>query len=188
MKIRLRYRFTADLPTAEVAIIDPDRLTWVEETTYDLAGLSSRVKLLPDHYASKLEASASARFVDRGDGSIRDVAGDLRVRVLLANDMVDLMRDDVDLALRVGRPGGAALIAHVVGPTVSLSAAAAAAAAIGASAALAPGSAASVFSGIGGCTSYVSPRTLDQLIWNARMSAAIATTNVACWASVSSAK
>ncbi|HOT79634.1 MAG TPA: hypothetical protein PKY13_06575, partial [Microthrixaceae bacterium] len=75
VKIRLRYKFTADLPTAALAIIDPDRLTWVEETTYDLAGLTSRLKLLPDHYASKLEASASARFVDRGDGSIRDVAG-----------------------------------------------------------------------------------------------------------------
>ena len=89
VKIRLRYRFTADLPTAALAIIDPDRLTWVEETTYDLAGLSSRVKLLPDHYASKLEASASARFVDRGDGSIRDVAGDLRVRVLLVGGQVE---------------------------------------------------------------------------------------------------
>ena len=89
MKIRLRYKFTADLPTAALAIIDPDRLTWVEETTYDLAGLSSRVKLLPDHYASKLEASASARFVDRDDGSIRDVAGDLRVRVLLVGGQVE---------------------------------------------------------------------------------------------------
>lgn len=89
VKIRLRYKFTADLPTAALAIIDPDRLTWVEETTYDLAGLTSRVKLLPDHYASKLEASASARFVDRGDGSIRDVAGDLRVRVLLVGGQVE---------------------------------------------------------------------------------------------------
>jgi hypothetical protein len=89
VKIRLRYKFTADLPTAALAIIDPDRLTWVEETTYDLAGLTSRLKLLPDHYASKLEASASARFVDRGDGSIRDVAGDLRVRVLLVGGQVE---------------------------------------------------------------------------------------------------
>lgn len=87
--LRLRYKFTADLPTAALAIIDPDRLTWVEETTYDLAALTSRVKLLPDHYASKLEASASARFVDRGDGSIRDVSGDLRVRVLLVGGQVE---------------------------------------------------------------------------------------------------
>jgi hypothetical protein len=89
VRIRLRYKFTADLPTAALAIIDPDRLTWVEETTYDLAGLTSRVKLLPDHYASKLEAAASARFVDRGDGSIRNVAGDLRVRVLLVGGQVE---------------------------------------------------------------------------------------------------
>jgi hypothetical protein len=89
VKLRLRYKFTADLPTAALAIIDPDRLTWVEETTFDLAGLTARIKLLPDHYASKLEASASARFVDRGEGSIRDVAGDLRVRVLLVGGQVE---------------------------------------------------------------------------------------------------
>lgn len=42
VKIRLRYKFTADLPTAALAIIDPDRLTWVEETTYDSPGLRRR--------------------------------------------------------------------------------------------------------------------------------------------------
>ena len=89
VKLSLRYKFTADLPTAALAIIDPDRLTWVEETTYDLVGLTSRIRLVPDHYASKLEASASARFVDRGDGSIRDVSGDLRVRVLLVGGQVE---------------------------------------------------------------------------------------------------
>lgn len=89
VRLRLRYKFTADLPTAALAIIDPDRLTWVEETTYDLAGLTARIRLLPDYYASKLEASASARFVDRGDGSIRDLSGDLRVRVLLVGGQVE---------------------------------------------------------------------------------------------------
>ena len=89
VKLRLRYRFTADLPTAALAIIDPERLTWVEETTYDLVGLIARTKLLPDHYGSKLEASASARFADRGTGSTRHVTGDLRVRVLLVGGQVE---------------------------------------------------------------------------------------------------
>lgn len=87
--LRLRYKFTADLPAAALAIIDPDRLTWVEESTYDLSTLSSRTKLLPDHYASKLEASASARFIGLAHGSTRQVSGDLRVRVLLVGGQVE---------------------------------------------------------------------------------------------------
>ncbi|MFN8050605.1 MAG: DUF2505 family protein [Acidimicrobiales bacterium] len=87
--MRLRYRFTADLPTAALAVIDPDRLTWIEETRYDLAALTATTKLLPDHYASKLEASASARFADRGEGSTRAVAGSLKVHMFLVAGQVE---------------------------------------------------------------------------------------------------
>lgn len=87
--LRLRYRFTADLPTAALAVIDPNRLTWVEHTTYDLAALVATTELHPDHYASKLQASATARFVATGDGAQRILAGDLRVRVLLVGGQVE---------------------------------------------------------------------------------------------------
>lgn len=87
--LRLRYKFTADLPSAALAVIDPDRLTWVEETTYDLSRMQATTKLLPDHYASKLQASASARFEDRGAGSVRHVSGELKVRVLLVGGQVE---------------------------------------------------------------------------------------------------
>lgn len=39
----------------------------------------------------------------------------VRVRVALASDLVDMMRDEVDLALRVGRPGGGSLVARRLG-------------------------------------------------------------------------
>jgi DNA-binding transcriptional LysR family regulator len=39
----------------------------------------------------------------------------VRVRIVLAADFVDLMSEGVDLALRVGRPGGEALVARKVG-------------------------------------------------------------------------
>lgn len=87
--LRLRYQFIADLPTAALAVIDPDRLTWVEHTTYDLASLVATTELHPDHYASKLQASASARFVPAGDGAQRILSGDLRVRVLLVSGQVE---------------------------------------------------------------------------------------------------
>ena len=87
--LRLHYRFIADLPTAALAIIDPDRLTWIEETVYDRAALTATTKLLPDHYASKMEASARACFTPSGEGSQRLVTGDLRVRVLLVAGQVE---------------------------------------------------------------------------------------------------
>lgn len=39
----------------------------------------------------------------------------VRVRVTLTHEVMDLMRDGVDLALRIGRPGGDALIARKLG-------------------------------------------------------------------------
>lgn len=87
--IRLRYRFTAELPAAALAVIDPDRLTWVEETVTDRDARRSTVRLLPDHYASKLTAGATVTYHDLGDDARREVAGDLRVRVLLVGGQVE---------------------------------------------------------------------------------------------------
>jgi DNA-binding transcriptional LysR family regulator len=39
----------------------------------------------------------------------------VKVRILLANELVDLLGAKVDLALRVGKPGGEALVARKVG-------------------------------------------------------------------------
>jgi DNA-binding transcriptional LysR family regulator len=39
----------------------------------------------------------------------------VRVRVVLTSDMVDLLSDNVDLALRIGRPGAGSLIARKIG-------------------------------------------------------------------------
>lgn len=61
----------------------------MEETTYDLARRTAAVRLLPDHYASKLHASAAATFGDQGDGSVRRVTGDLKVKVLLVGGQVE---------------------------------------------------------------------------------------------------
>lgn len=87
--IRVRYRFIADLPAAALAIIDPERMTWIEETRYDATSLTGTTRLLPDHYASKMQASATVRFTDDGDGSRRVVRGDLKVKVLLVGGQVE---------------------------------------------------------------------------------------------------
>lgn len=92
--LRVRYAFTADLPSAARAMIDPAKLTWVDETWFDLANRTARTTLIPDHYPDKMTCRASATFTattTRGaDGStIRRIEGDLRVRVLLVGGKVE---------------------------------------------------------------------------------------------------
>lgn len=87
--IRVHYRFVADLPAAALAVIDPAKLTWVEETTFDLAASTSRSRLLPDHYPDRLTASATGVFVGTGSGTTRTIDGDLAVRMPLVGGKVE---------------------------------------------------------------------------------------------------
>jgi len=87
--MRVHYRFTADLPSAALAVIDADKLTWIEESTYDLAAATCRSKLLPDHYPDRLTASATSAFTAAGAGTVRRIDGDLRVRMPLVGGKVE---------------------------------------------------------------------------------------------------
>lgn len=88
-RLRIRYSFTGHLPGAVTAVVDPDRLTWVQETDHDLAtGVTSFV-LKPDHYADRLQASGSFRITEQGRGSRRTVTGDLKVHALLVSGRVE---------------------------------------------------------------------------------------------------
>jgi hypothetical protein len=86
----LRFRFTADLPSAALAIVRPEKLTWVEQTTFDLDAMTSTTRILPDHYPDRLQASARSTFTDVDDGrSRREVTGSLKVHALLVGGQVE---------------------------------------------------------------------------------------------------
>jgi len=90
--MRVRFRFTAPLPSAALAVIDQQKLTWIDETVYDLAARTSTTRLLPDHYADRLQASASARFTadpGRPDATRRTGHGELKVRMPLVGGKVE---------------------------------------------------------------------------------------------------
>ena len=89
VEMRLAYRFIAELPGAVTAVIDPERLTWVEHTIFDIAAATSTTTLLPDHYADKLKASINCRFTEDGEGATRSVAGDLEVHMFLVGGQVE---------------------------------------------------------------------------------------------------
>lgn len=87
--VHVRYRFTDPLPAAVTAVVDPARLSWVQETVFDLAAGTTRFTMVPDHYPDRLSASGTARLVPEGEGARREVSGQLKVRALLVAGRVE---------------------------------------------------------------------------------------------------
>ena len=63
--MRIRYRFSGDLSSAATAVLDPEKLTWVEESHHDLAARTVRFELHPDHYADRFSCRGQLP-ADRG--------------------------------------------------------------------------------------------------------------------------
>ena len=89
IRLRMRYRFVASLPGAVTAVVDPERLTWVDETTYDLGGGTAVTVMHPDHYSDRLSAEIRTEFLDAPGGCTRLITGNLRVKVLLVAGQVE---------------------------------------------------------------------------------------------------
>jgi len=87
--MKVRYRFTADLPAGADKIIDKQKLTWVEETVYDLSALTAASRLLPDNYPDRLSASARRTFTEAGGGTVAVTNGELKVRVRFVGGRVE---------------------------------------------------------------------------------------------------
>ena len=89
--MRVHYRFTADLPTAATAVIDRDKLTWIEETVYDVNAMTSSSQLLPDNYADRLTAGATTTFAEDSatGGTRRSISADCKVRFPVVGGKVE---------------------------------------------------------------------------------------------------
>jgi hypothetical protein len=90
VRLRVRFRFTGDLSAAARAVLDPAKLTWVEESTHDLAAHHVTFRLVPDHYGDRLRASGEYTFDDLGDrGTRRTSAGEVTVRTPFVGGVVE---------------------------------------------------------------------------------------------------
>jgi len=87
-RLRVRYRFTGSLDRAVTRVLDPTRLTWVDDATYDLPAFRSTHTLVPDHYPDRLEAGYESRVAPHGTGSTWTVTGSLVVRAPLVGGRV----------------------------------------------------------------------------------------------------
>ena len=90
LRQRVRYRFEGHLPSAATSVVDPDRLTWIEESTLDRRTHTTEVMIRPDHYADRLQCRATVTLaVEDGGATVRVTEGDLRVRALLVAGRVE---------------------------------------------------------------------------------------------------
>jgi hypothetical protein len=85
----IRLRFTAPLSGAVTAVVDPQRLTWVDEAAYDLRTHVAEHRVVPDHYGDRLHCSYRATIEADGSGSTRMLAGIVKVRMPLVGGKVE---------------------------------------------------------------------------------------------------
>jgi hypothetical protein len=87
--LQVRYHFGGELSAAARAVIHPDRLTWVERSTHDLARRQTTFTMLPDHYADRFSCRGSYHFEAADTGCRRLGEGDLRVKAPLVAGAVE---------------------------------------------------------------------------------------------------
>lgn len=80
---RVRYDFEGNLSPAVKAVVDPSKLSWVEESTQDRTTHRTSITIVPDYYTSMFGCSGSVRLTrDPATGdTVRTTTGDVFVRV-----------------------------------------------------------------------------------------------------------
>lgn len=89
----VRYGFTGEVNSAVRRVVDPARLTWVEESTLDRTTHRTTWRIVPDHYKNLLRASGEFRLVPDPtdpDGRTRRTAeGEVKVSVPFVGGKVE---------------------------------------------------------------------------------------------------
>ena len=86
---RVRYRFTGHLSSAVTRVIDPRKVTWIDETTYDLSVKRATFRIIPDHYVNKLRCSGTYAFSELGAATARRAEGAISVGVPIVGRVVE---------------------------------------------------------------------------------------------------
>jgi hypothetical protein len=87
---QVRYAFVGDLSSAVRRVVDPAKLTWVEDSATDRSTHRTTFKILPDHYAGLLRCSGTFALAPlAGGGTSRVAEGDVVVSVPLVGSKVE---------------------------------------------------------------------------------------------------
>ncbi|MEZ5134984.1 MAG: DUF2505 family protein [Acidimicrobiales bacterium] len=87
--MRVHYRFTRVLSAGVAKVVDPAKISWVEETEWDRTTCSARSILLPDNYADRFSASAQRLHTAADGGTLRRISGEVRVRFPVVGGKVE---------------------------------------------------------------------------------------------------
>ena len=103
---RIHYTFAGHLSPAVTAVVDPDKLTWVEESTLDRRTHRTIFRIVPDHYGRRLACSGTFVLTPDGEGTRRVTEGDVEVRFALVGGRVERaivsgLREHAELEERV---------------------------------------------------------------------------------------
>jgi len=89
-RIALGYRFSGDLSGPARALLDPAKITWVQETEVDLATGRSEVRMVPDNYGGLLSFNGWYDLrPDGGTGCCQHLEADLRVHIPLLGPLAE---------------------------------------------------------------------------------------------------
>lgn len=92
---KIRFRFTGDVSSAVRRVVDPARLTWVEESTFDRRTHVTTWRIVPDHYAGMIRCAGTFRLTEEDDGGSgagatrRTAEADIKVNVPLVGGKVE---------------------------------------------------------------------------------------------------
>jgi hypothetical protein len=86
---RVRYRFTGELSSAVTAVVDPSRLSWVEESELDRTTHVTTWHIVPDHYANRLTCSGTFRLSSKRNETLRQAEAEIKVRFPLVGGRVE---------------------------------------------------------------------------------------------------
>jgi hypothetical protein len=79
--LAVRYLFQAELSSAVTRVVDPDKLTWVEESECDLVAHRTTCVIKPDNYANLLQGSYEATIEASAASSARTITGRVKGKV-----------------------------------------------------------------------------------------------------------
>ncbi len=86
----VKYAFTGEVNSAVRRVVDPARLTWVEESTLDRRTHRTTWRIVPDHYRNLLRATGEFQLHATGDeATTRTTEAELKVSVPLVGGKVE---------------------------------------------------------------------------------------------------
>jgi hypothetical protein len=89
VKLQVRYLFQAELSSAVTKFVDPEKLTWIEDSDVDLAAHHTSCLIRPDNYDNLLQGKYEATITPSGSGCVRTVSGSVKVKIPLLGSKVE---------------------------------------------------------------------------------------------------